>query len=204
MSSSPARVMSGTRNRSTDCPRTAGDLVEGFEPENALETAVGADPELVRGLAWGEPRPGHPEGRVARHVADLLTQIDLWAERGGRRADLRFIALVHDSFKYREHDWLPHAGPNHHAARARRFAERHTADERLLAVIELHDRPYHLWRRARRLHTGRRSRAVARLLERLPDVDLFVRFVELDGSTEGKDPDPFRWFTAQVANRARP
>ena len=33
--------------------------------------------------------------------------------------------------------------------RARRFAERYTDDERLLATIELHDRPYNLWRKAR-------------------------------------------------------
>ena len=33
-------------------------------------------------------------------------------------------------------------GENHHAMRARRFAERYTDDERLLAAVELHDRPY--------------------------------------------------------------
>jgi hypothetical protein len=31
------------------------------------------------------------------------------------------------------------------------------------------------------------------LLARLPDVELFMRFVELDASTEGKDPGLLRW-----------
>jgi hypothetical protein len=31
------------------------------------------------------------------------------------------------------------------------------------------------------------------VLARIPDLGLFVRFVELDGSTEGKDPRPVAW-----------
>jgi hypothetical protein len=36
------------------------------------------------------------------------------------------------------------------------------------------------------------------MLERLPDPDLFLHFVELDGSTEGKKPEPVRWFKEQL------
>jgi len=155
---------------------------------------------ILRGLAWGEPRSGHPEGPVGRHVADLLRTIDDWGERGDRRRDLRLMALLHDSLKYRVRDWLPHQGPNHHAACARRVAEGYVEDERLLAAIELHDRPYALWRRLRR--TGRlddgRFRA---MLERVPDRALFLRFVELDGSTEGKDPEPIAWFRGELQRR---
>jgi hypothetical protein len=32
-------------------------------------------------------------------------------------------------------------------------------------------------------------------------VDLFLRFVELDGSTEGKNPEPLRWFQAELGRR---
>ncbi|HEX2415700.1 MAG TPA: hypothetical protein VHJ37_10840 [Thermoleophilaceae bacterium] len=184
---------------------SAADLIDGFEPENELEARVTADPVLLRGLSWGRPRHGHPEGSVGCHVADLLAQIDRLGERGALRAELRFIALVHDSLKYRERDWLPHVGPNHHAVRARCLAERYTSDERLLATVELHDRPYHLWRRTRRLG-GRLSRRITRtglqrLLDRIPDLELFARFVELDASTEGKNPEPQRWFREQLARR---
>ena len=73
---------------------------------------------------------------MGNHVADLLTTIDAWGETGVRRSDLRFIALVHDSFKYAVSALRPKTGENHHAMRARRFAEDYTGEERLLAAIE--------------------------------------------------------------------
>jgi hypothetical protein len=176
------------------------DLVPGFVPESELERAVSEDPELREGLAWGKPRKGHPEGSVGAHVADLLATIERWRETGRRREELRFLALVHDSMKYRVKEWLPKVGENHHAVRARRFAERHTSDERLLATIELHDRPYALWRKMRR--TGRADeQGLERMLERIPDRDLFMRFVELDGSSEGKRPEPIEWLGEELARR---
>jgi hypothetical protein len=178
----------------------ASELVEGFVPETDLERRVAEDPVVLRGLSWGEPRDGHPEGPVGRHVADLLRTIDEWGETEPRRSDLRFVALIHDALKYKVRDWLPHAGPNHHAARARRLAETYTEDERLLATIELHDRPYGLWRKMRR--TGELDEQGFRaMLERLPDRALFLRFVELDGSTEGKRPEPIAWFRDELARR---
>jgi hypothetical protein len=176
------------------------ELVPGFAPENELERRLIADPELRGGLAWGKPRSGHPEGSIGAHVADLLETVDRWGEKGRRRAELRFLALVHDSMKYRVREWLPKLGENHHAMRARRFAERYTSDERLLGTIEQHDRPYALWRKLRR--TGRLDeRGMERMLERIPDRGLFVRFVELDGSTEGKDPEPVEWLKRELERR---
>ena len=172
----------------------------GFAPETELERRIARDPELLRGLAWGEPRAGHPEGTVGRHVAELLRTVDRWGETGERRAALRFLALVHDSLKYRVCDSRPKRGENHHAMRARRFAERHTGDERLLATIELHDVPYALWRRLRR--TGRlQEERFEDMISRVPDVELFTRFVELDGSTPGKQREPLRWFQRELASR---
>jgi hypothetical protein len=174
--------------------------VPGFTPETELERAVSADPMLQEGLAWGKPRRGHPEGPVGAHVADLLKTIERWGERGKRREELRFLALVHDGLKNRVQNWRPKTGENHHAMRARRFAERYVDDERLLATIELHDRPYSLWRRVRR--SGRpNDHALSEMLDRIPDVDLFVRFVELDGSTDGKNHEPIRWLKAELAQR---
>jgi hypothetical protein len=173
------------------------ELVPGIKPENALEQTLIADPELREGLAWGRPRRAHPEGSVGAHVADLLQTVDKWGETGSRRADLRFLAFVHDAMKYRVRDWLPKVGENHHATRARRFAERYTTDERLLATIEQHDRPYSLWRKLQR--TGRvDEQGLRRMLGRIPDRDLFLRFVELDGSTEGKNPQPIAWLKKEL------
>ena len=180
---------------------TIGDLIPGFSPETGLERAVSEDPELRRGLGWGRPRRGHPEGTVAAHVADLLAKVDATGETGRRRADLRFLALVHDSFKYQVDQSRPRTGENHNAMRARRFAERYVAEERLLSVIELHDRPYALWRLLRRTGAVDHQR-LEEMLRRVPDLDLMLRFVALDGSTEGKDPEPVRWFEEVVARTA--
>jgi hypothetical protein len=174
--------------------------VPGFVPETELERAVAADPGLQEGLAWGKPRRGHPEGTVGAHVADLLEAIERWGETGTRREELRFLALVHDSMKYKVQNWRPRTGENHHATRARHFAERYTDDERLLATIEQHDRPYNLWRKAR----GRGQmddHAFDQMVDRIPDLELFLRFVELDGSTEGKTHEPIRWLKAELARR---
>ncbi len=176
------------------------ELLPGFRPENELEARIAREPDLIRGLAWGEPRSGHPEGSVARHVTDLLGRLDRSGETGERRAMLRLIVLVHDSFKYQVLGWRSKRGENHHAMRARRFAGRFTDDERVLAAIELHDRPYAIWRRLRR--TGRvDERQFEAMVRRVPDMDLFVAFVELDGATEGKTPEPTRWFRSELSAR---
>lgn len=158
---------------------------------------------LREGLAWGKPRRGHPEGAVGEHVAELLETIERWGESGRRREELRFLSIVHDALKYRVNTLLPRTGENHHAVRARRFAERYTSDERVLATIEQHDRPYNIWRKLKR--RGRLDEhAFDGMLARIPDLDLFVRFVELDGSTEGKDQEPVRWFKEELERCGRP
>ena len=174
---------------------TIEQLVPGFAPETALERELAADPLLLRGLAWGRPRPGHPEGTVGRHVSDILAAIGEPPSR--RRAELRFLALVHDASKYRVRPDLGYSRDNDHAVLARRFAERYAHDPRLLDTLELHDAAYHIWRS--RSDDGRA--ALHALLDRIPDLDLFLRFVELDSSTEGKDPSPFAWLRAMVTAR---
>lgn len=181
----------------------AAEVVPGFRPESQLERRLTSDRELLGGLAWGSPRPSHPEGSVGRHVAELLMTIDAWNESGERRADLRFLALVHDSLKRRVDRSRPTRGENHHATRARRFAERYTSDERLLSVIELHDRPYALWHRVDR--TGElQEQELQDMIAALPDPELFLRFVELDGSTPGKRSEPLVWLRRELARGGGP
>jgi hypothetical protein len=174
-------------------------LIPGFRPETAHERALASDPALLGGLAWGRPRPGHPEGCVGLHVRDILAAIT--EPPGRRRNELRFLALVHDAFKHRVRPDAGFSPDNDHAVLARRFAERYTADARLLDALELHDEPYRIWRRRGGDH-GRA--ALEATLARIPDVALFLRFVELDSSTRGKDPRPLAWLhdvvTAQTAS----
>jgi len=175
---------------------TIEGLIPGFRPETALERELASDPAMLRGLAWGRPRPGHPEGSVGTHVADLLTAI---TEPAGRRRDeLRFLALVHDALKHRVRpDAALSPDNDQHGVLARRFSERYTADPRILATLELHDEPYRIWRT--RPHDGRC--ALEGILAQIPDLSLFMRFVELDGSTEGKTPGPVHWLRSELASR---
>ena len=134
-------------------------------------------------------------------MADLLKTIDRWGETGTSREELRLLALLHDTLKSKVNHARRRTGENHHAMRARRFAERYLDDERLLAALELHDRPYGIWRKLRR--TGRFDEArFEEMLARIPDLDLFERFVELDASTEGKQPEPLDWFRSELSRRS--
>ena len=173
---------------------TIEQLIPGFRPETALERVLASDPTLLSGLAWGTPRPGHPEGSVGVHVGDILAAITEPA--GRRRRELRFLALVHDGLKQRVRPDRGRSPENDHAVLGRWFAERYVTDRRLLVTLELHDEPYRIWR------SDRSTAALAAMLARVPDLDLFLRFVELDGSTPGKDPRPLTWLRRVVAARA--
>jgi hypothetical protein len=109
---------------------------------------------------------------------------------------LRFLALVHDSMKWavrRDMAWSP---DNDHAVLARRVAERHTSNPRLLRTIELHDEAYRIFR-----NSPAESEALDGLLARLPDTELYLRFVELDSTTEGKEPTFLVWLHNELGMR---
>jgi hypothetical protein len=167
------------------------DMTSPIAPETALEQELISDPRLRAGLEWGVPRLGHPEGRVGEHVAAMLAAIP---SNDPLRDDLRFLALVHDSFKAEVQPGERWLRENDHATRARRFAERYTSDERLLTALELHDEPYWIWRTA-----DASEKALRPLLKRLPDPELFARFVELDAANEGKDLTFLWWFRRELA-----
>jgi hypothetical protein len=166
------------------------DLVPVFEAESELERWITSDPALLRGLAWKVNHPGHPESRVGLHVASILDRI---TAAGRRRADLRFVAIVHDSFKQHVNPTAGYSRDNDHAVLAARFARRYTADRRVLDAIELHDEAYWIW------HHG--GPGVAALLARVADASLLVEFIQLDASTEGKDPNFLWWLRRQPAVR---
>ena len=119
--------------------RHPDDMTSPITPETTREEGLLSDPRLRAGLDWGTPRFGHPEGRVREHVAAMLAAIP---SDDPMRDDLRFLALVHDSFKAEVRPDQPWSLENDHATLARRFAERHTADKRLLTALKLHDEPF--------------------------------------------------------------
>jgi hypothetical protein len=173
----------------------AGGMATSIVPESRLERELLADPALQAGLVWGPPRSGHPEGSVADHVAAMLAGI---GDHDDLRSDLRFLAIVHDAFKAQVGAGEPWSPENDHAMLARRFATGYTSDERLLATLERHDEAYWIWRTA-----DDPEGALQRLLDELPDLTLFARFVELDAANEGKDLTFLWWFRRRLALAGR-
>ena len=167
-----------------------------FQLETDLERCIAADPAWLAGVQWGRPRRGHPEGTVIAHIAAVLANVDRFFADSNLRENLRLAALVHDTFKYQVDRDQPRTGENHHAMRARRFAEEFIDDQALLDVIELHDEAFNAWQLGKRDGSWDKARARAqKLLARLGDtVNLYVAFYQCDNSTEGKSPDCFDWF----------
>lgn len=169
-----------------------------FSLETRLERRIAADPEWQAGLSYGRPRPGHPEGAVVHHIAEVLVNVDRFYGDSPLREKLRLIALIHDTFKYRVDPAHPRSGENHHGAIARRFAERYIADADLLSVIELHDEAYNAWQKGHRQGDWRRAEERARaLLQRLGrNLDLYLAFYRCDNATGDKSRQPLEWFRA--------
>lgn len=158
-----------------------------------------ADPRYVNNIAYGEPRSGHPEGKVKFHIAELEANIQKLAARLSEEQywKLKFLIHVHDTFKADAVPDSPIESPHSHASLARAFASEFTEEADLLAMIQYHDWNFALWKRFAATGTYDRQRFSA-LLETVIDWNLFLLFLIIDGSTKGKDPEKLRWFIAEV------
>lgn len=130
------------------------------------------------------------------HIAEVLENVNRYATSAEERRDLRLIALIHDTCKYRVNRDKPKSGENHHAMLARRFAGRFLRDRPVLDVIELHDEAYNSWQLGTRKHKwdtaeARAGRLIARLGEALP---LYLRFFHCDNETGSKSTASLEWF----------
>lgn len=169
--------------------------------ENAVERSIIEDPAWQAGAAWGKPRPGHPEGMVLAHVEEVLSNVDEVALDADDRAQLRLIALIHDTFKHRVDRTRPLSGENHHAMIARRFAEQHGLAPHLLDVIELHDEAHNAWNTGNRDDRwGRAESRAHALVKRLgPNLGLYRRFFHADSHTGNKASRSLEWFEQMLS-----
>ena len=166
----------------------------------ALLAAIQRDPRYQENLGWGEPRPGHPEGTVQAHIAELernlaALQPMLGAEEIGR---IRLLIHTHDTFKAQAARGVPIAHPRSHASLAKAFLTEFIGDQDLLTMVQLHDEPYALWRSVhldgRKLNPSRLSA----LLTAIDDWDTFLAFQIVDNVAPGKDREPLRWLFCQA------
>ncbi len=180
--------------------RSVFDLSEKLNTESELESRFLKDPDFVKGLLWGLPRYGHPEGQVYKHINEVTLNIDRLDPDPETRSKLRFIAFVHDTFKYLEDKSSPRDWTKHHGAIARRFAQQYTDDASLLNIIELHDEAYYVWR-MRHLYNKERESEIRlqKLLTILGDqLQLFYLFFKCDTMTGDKTPAPLLWFESYI------
>ena len=179
----------------------AGELHSPAFYRSAL-TRLLADERYACHLDWGEPRHGHPEGSLRAHIADLEANArhlaPLLSETDGWR--LQLLIHAHDTFKPEAAQGARITDPHSHASLARAFlAEFCPDDADLLNMVQFHDEPYALWRQERH---GKLDRArLDALFARLHDWDLFLAFLIVDGSTEGKGREPLHWFLGESARR---
>lgn len=159
-----------------------------------------ADLRYQKNIEYGEPRSGHPEGKVKLHIAELETHLEALVSHGISQDDywkLKFLIHVHDAFKAEAKKGVSISDPRSHASLARTFAAEFIDDSDLLNMIQFHDAGYALWREFN--HTG--AYDIARfqtLLETIHDWDLFLTFSIIDGCTAGKDRSKLIWFIEEV------
>jgi hypothetical protein len=167
-----------------------------------LFDAITSDPRYLRNLDWGKIRPGHPEGTIRAHIAELERNLERLREKLSETDYWRLKVLVHthDTFKAQARPGAPIAAPDSHASLARAFLAEFCNDADMLAMVQYHDEPYALWRQFKfkgRLNEERLNT----LLTSIRDWNLFLAFNIVDGCTEGKQRDSLRWLFRQVAER---
>ncbi len=173
-------------------------LQELLKPETELEKRIVSTPEFIEGANYGKPRHGHPEGQVGYHIREVLDNVDK-ISTPENRADLRLIALIHDTFKNKVDNTKPKAGMNHHAMIARKFAEKFIQiPEYVLDIIELHDEAYNAWQQGGRkgdwYKAEKRADALLGKLGTEDRIHLYLEFYYCDNNTGDKEQENYHWF----------
>ena len=171
-----------------------------LSPETDLEKQLIHHPEFKKGLQWGTPRYGHPEGKVVYHIAEVFSNIEKLNITPHTRQQLRLITLLHDTFKHLEDRSTPRDWSRHHAVIARQFAENFISDPQVLNVIELHDEAYYSWRLEHQFQqTQEGHNRMQDLLFKIKDcIQLYYLFFKCDTQTGDKNQIPLQWFEQTV------
>lgn len=176
------------------------EVIDLLQPETDLERSFLEDQDFLKGLYWGKPRFGHPEGEVLYHIREVLDNVEKLDIDAEMRRRLRVITFVHDTFKNLEDRNRPRDWSRHHAALARNFLANYTDEKILLEVTLRHDDAYYAWRA---IHLYDKAESGKRRLRELltavgNDLQLFYLFFKCDTQTGDKVQAPVRWFEETV------
>ena len=174
------------------------DIKNIIKPENGIESAIVGNADFITGCMYGKIRNGHPEGQVIYHIQEVLANIDKFYTDDEDRQDLRLIAILHDTFKYKVDQTKPKSGENHHGWIAAKFAEKFTNNIKVLQVIQCHDDAYNAWQKGERrgdwYGAERRANELISKLLMLDCLNLFIKFYHCDNATGDKTRDNYKWF----------
>ncbi|MBL7814962.1 MAG: hypothetical protein JNL70_08130 [Saprospiraceae bacterium] len=177
---------------------TDKEILDIIRPETDLERQLALNPAVKSGLGWGEPRYGHPEGKVLYHVPEVFDNINhvIPPLSTTERQQLRLIALMHDAFKYIEDKGSPRDWSRHHSILARQFSEQFISDKTVLDIIELHDEAYYCWRLEVLEDEPEQAAArFAKLMKRIGYcLQIYYTFFKCDTRTGDKTQAPVKWF----------
>jgi len=179
------------------------DVIEGLlKPETDLEKQILNDLDFKKGLFWGKPRYGHPEGKIIYHIAEVLKNIDQLQVNSHTRQQLRLVAFIHDTFKNVEDQNRPRDWSKHHSMIARKFAERYIEDEVVLNIIEHHDEAFYSWRSKYVFKNEKKGeKRMQKLIDNISDsIQTFYLFFKCDTQTGDKNQKPIKWFEETVSN----
>lgn len=169
-----------------------------LQPENEGEHQLLTFADFRFGLLWGEPRFGHPEGKVAFHVREVLDNIDRIRYLSPEvRTRLRLVAFTHDTFKFAEDRTRPRNWAKHHGYLARRYMEAYTSDRIALDLIEMHDDAYYAWLydRQAQFQADNPSKSLDALLQRMGYcLQQYYLFFKCDTQTGDKTQASLKWF----------
>jgi hypothetical protein len=91
----------------------------------AILDSIKEDPRYLRNIEYGTRRPGHSEGAVKHHIAELERNLEALEKSyqltPSERLKLRILIHVHDSFKAESGRDLPILHEKSHASIARAY-----------------------------------------------------------------------------------
>lgn len=164
-----------------------------------LVDTIKTDERYRANLDWGKPRRGHPEGTVRAHIAELEQNLNrLVSESDEDYWKLMLLIHVHDTFKKDSVKGVAITHPKSHASLARYFLSDFCRDSDLLNMVQYHDEPYALYRQE--AFKGRFNQTrLGELRNRIKDWSLFLKFLLIDGYTDGKSTEPLLWSLEHLA-----
>jgi hypothetical protein len=168
------------------------------KPENGIEIAIISDADFINGAFYGKVRNGHPEGQVIYHIKEVLENIDKFYADDEDRKDLRQIAIVHDTFKYKVDQTKPKVRDNHHGTIAAEFIHKYRHNTNIIAIIASHDEAYNAWSKGGRHGdwngAKRRAEKLINELNVFDCLNLYLKFFHCDNATGDKSNESYEWF----------